>query len=521
MQFLLAAFPILLLLVLMLRFRWSSPRAGFAAWCGVLLVGIIWFGITPEIIWVSQVKGLLLSLNVLAILWPALFLYNLVQKAGGIEALVNGLGIGLGDKKFLTLILAWAFSGFLEGIAGFGIPIAVVAPILFNLGVEPVTAVAAVAIGHAWAVTFGDMGVIIQTLAGVVQIDINQLVPTATLLLGVSCILCGLGAAWLLGQLRKWPLIIIVGFVMASVQFLIARIGLPQLAAFMAGLSGVGSVLIYSRLQKRGHESQLHNRSSGSFEQGAASSGLDSNGVPGRKVSYLMMSYGLLIVLLLLVSLPGPIRSSLYPIAWMPTFPQVATTKGFVTPATTGQIFRIFVHPGVIILLTGLLCSMVFALPRFGQKKVWKPAASSTWSAAFPASLGIMVTIGLSTMMEHSGMTFLLATGLSQLVGQAFPIISPSIGILGAFASGSNNNSNILFGMLQKNMGTLLGINPVVLVASQTAGGALGSMIAPAKIVVGCSTVGIRGRDGEVLKKTLPFGIGIGLFLGILVFSFL
>ncbi len=519
MQYFLAAFPIILLLVLMLRFRWSSPRAGFTAWCGALLVGILSFGMTPEAIWISQAKGLLLSINVLAILWLALFLYNLVQRAGGIEALVRGLGKGLGDKDLLALIMAWAFSGFLEGLAGFGIPIAVVAPILFGLGVEPVTAVAAVAIGHAWAVTFGDMGVIIQTLSGVVQRGVDQLVPAASLLLGIACILCGLGAAWMLGQIRKWPLIIIVGFVMACAQFLVASIGLPQLAALMAGLCGVCSGLIYGLLRKKKRDSELHDRSSEMMENETASIGNHTNGRGGRKTVSLILSYGVLIVLMLLVSLPGPIRSSLYPIAWLPTFPQVATTQGFVTPAATGQVFRFFVHPGIILLLTSLLCAWIFSMPRFGEKKIWKSAASSTWTAALPASLGIVATVGLSTMMEHAGMTFLLATGLSQVVGQSFPIISPWIGILGAFASGSNNNSNILFGMLQKNMGTLLGISSVLLVASQTAGGALGSMIAPAKIIVGCSTVGIRGRDGEVLKKTLPFGIGIGLLLGILIFG--
>ncbi len=520
MLYFLTAFPIFLLLVLMLIFKWSSPRAGFAAWCSALLVAVVWFGMTPETFWVSQAKGLLLSINVLAILWPALFLYNLVQRAGGIQALVNGLGIGLDDKNLLALILAWAFSGFLEGLAGFGIPIAVVAPILFELGIEPVTAVAAVAVGHAWAVTFGDMGVIIQTLSGVVQIDISQLVPTASLLLGMACILCGLGAAWLLGQIRKWPLIIIIGFVMACVQFLVANLGLPQLAGFIAGLSGVGAGWAYGVVRKKKRESELNNVLHKTVEVEATTSGVNIKRMAAKKAIFLIPSYGALIVLMLLVSLPGPIRSSLYSIAWLPTFPQVATTQGFVTPAAAGQVFRFFIHPGIIILLTGVLCTVIFSMPYFGQEKVWKSAAASTWSAALAPTFGIIATVGLSTMLEHAGVTFLLATGLSQLVGQAFPIISPWIGILGAFASGSNNNSNILFGMLQKNMGTLLGISPVLLVAAQTTGGALGSMIAPAKIVVGCSTVGIRGRDGEVLKKTLLFGIGIGLLIGIIVFVF-
>jgi lactate permease len=100
-------------------------------------------------------------------------------------------------------------------------------------------------------------------------------------------------------------------------------------------------------------------------------------------------------------------------------------------------------------------------------------------------------------------------------MGQAFPLASPLVGILGAFATGSNTNSNVLFGPMQKSIAGLLGVAPAVLLAAQTAGGSLGSMIAPAKLIVGCSTVGLAGRDGEVLRITLPYGALIGLALGV------
>src|SRR5512136_820546 len=93
------------------------------------------------------------------------------------------------------VLLAWALSGLLEGIAGFGLPIAVVAPMLVALGVPAIRAVAAVAVGHSWAVTFGDMGVILQTLSAVVSVPVAELVPAAAVLLGFACLICGLMAA--------------------------------------------------------------------------------------------------------------------------------------------------------------------------------------------------------------------------------------------------------------------------------------------------------------------------------------
>jgi len=150
----------------------------------------------------------------------------------------------------------------------------------------------------------------------------------------------------------------------------------------------------------------------------------------------------------------------------------------------------------------------------------WRKALQATWHSSAPASVGIISMVGLSILMDHSGMTPLLAQTLSQGMGTAFPIVSPLVGILGAFATGSNNNSNVLFGMLQKQVAEMLAIAPALLIASQTAGGSLGSLLAPAKIIVGCSTTGLKGRDGEVLRLTVPYGLVIGLGLGILALIF-
>jgi lactate permease len=114
-------------------------------------------------------------------------------------------------------------------------------------------------------------------------------------------------------------------------------------------------------------------------------------------------------------------------------------------------------------------------------------------------------------------MTLLLAQALSAAMGSLFPLVSPLVGILGAFATGSNNNSNVLFASLQQGAAHLLAIDPRLLLAAQTAGGSLGSMLAPAKIIVGCSTVDARGQEGDVLRRTAAYGLGIGFAIGAIV----
>ena len=503
MAYLLAALPILVLLGLMLGPRWGAQKAGPASWLSGVLIAALAFGLTPAVLWVSQARGLLLSLFVLAVLWPALLLYNIADRSGGIHAIASGLERAAGDRGLLLVLLAWAFSGLLEGLAGFGLPIAVVSPMLVALGVEPVLAVAAVAVGHAWSVTFGDMGVIFQTLASVVQIEPAVLAPAAALALGAACLVCGLAAARILGQGRQhWLHVIGLGLLMAAVQYGLAVAGLAPLAALGAGLAGVLGGLLVGRRRQAGAVDQ---QPSGSFSPPLAGA---------------LASYGGLALLMTAIALPGPLRESLYPLIWQPRFPQVATLAGFVTPAGPGQAFRILIHPGTAILAAALLSYACYRRTGLAHPGDLQSAARATWRSAAPASLGIIATVGLSTLMEHTGMTQRLAEGMATLMGAAFPLVSPLVGILGAFATGSNNNSNVLFAPLQKSVAALLAIDPRLLLAAQTAGGALGSMIAPAKLIVGCSTVGIKGREGDVLRRTLLYGLGSGLLLGGMAFLF-
>jgi lactate permease len=500
-KYFLAALPVLFLLWLMVGPRWGAHKAGPLSWLVCAVIAWLAFGLNLDVLWVSQARGLLLSLYVGAVLWPALLLYNIVDRSGGIRALAGGLEGAIADRGLLLVVVAWAFSGLLEGLAGFGLPVAVVSPMLVALGVDPVLSVAAVAVGHAWSVTFGDMGVIFQTLAGVVKMEPAVLAPAAAGMLGAACLACGMATAHILGQGKQWPRVIVLALVMAGVQYGLAVGGLTPLGALGAGMAGVLGGMLLARKSRKNH-------------------------LPGEKqllspvLVGALASYGGLALLMTAIAWPGSLRSLLYPVLWQAKFPAVQTLAGFVTPAGTGQAFRPLVHPGTAIFLVTLVTYAVFRRKCLCIPGDLKLAAKVTWRSAAPASIGILTTVGLSMMMEHTGMTQALAQGLASLMGAAFPLVSPLVGILGAFATGSNNNSNVLFAPLQKSIAGLLSVNVLVLLAAQTAGGALGSMIAPAKLTVGCSTVGLKGREGDVLRHTLLYALVISLLLGGLALLF-
>jgi len=505
----LALFPILVVLILMTALRWGGQHAGPLGWLMGLYVAFIAFGLNLEIFWVSQLKGILLSVFVLWVIWPALFLFNVVDQAGGIQAISKVLEQLITDRGILLIVVAWAFSGMFEGLAGFGLPIAIVAPMLVRLGTPPIIAVASVAIGHAWSVTFGDMGVVFQTLIALVNVNAVELAGNASLILGIACLLCGLAAAIILKQGTRWPVVLVLALIMSFVQYGFAISNLSALAAFFAGFSGVVGGWFLNKF------------TSSNQHKGDQSHTSDSGKKLSPQLGSALASYGLLTVLMSVIAVVKPINNYLADIAWSASFPQVTSLNGFITDPGTGQGIRPFVHPGTAMLFIAMVSILVNKKMGLTQQVDNKSALIKTWKSAKPATIGIISMVGLSTLMDHTGMTLLLAEGFSNLFGRVFPIISPLVGMLGAFATGSNNNSNVLFASLQENVAHILKLSPTILIAAQTAGGSLGSMFAPAKIFVGCATVGLFDGDGDVLRITLPFGlvIGVGLGLVTLIFS--
>jgi lactate permease len=131
-------------------------------------------------------------------------------------------------------------------------------------------------------------------------------------------------------------------------------------------------------------------------------------------------------------------------------------------------------------------------------------------------SLSIVLMVCMAVVMENSGMTDALARGLAGFAGVLFPLVAPWIGALGAFMTGSNTNSNVVFALLQLRTAQLLSYPVAVILAGQTAGAGLASVVAPAKIVVGTSTADLAGREGEVMRKMMPYIIVLVLLTSLL-----
>jgi len=492
--------PIAVVLVLMIWFNWSGGRAGAAGWITALIVSVLFFGAHPLLLAYSQMRGVLLSLNVLYIIWMALLLYNVVNETGAIAAIGAGIQRFSGDKTIQLLIFGWVFSSFLQGVAGYGVPIAVAAPLLAGLGFSPVVAVAVPAIGHCWSVTFGSMGASFQAMMAVTGLGADVLASWSAIFLGLAAYLCGLFAVHVYGGWKmvrhSLPALLIVGTAMAGTQYVLATSGMWTLGGFGASLVGLIACLAVARLK-------IYNMA-------------ETPDIPSRMgLGWALSAY---LILILIVSggvmIPA-IKSFLGQVKLSLFFHEITSRTGWVVPAGNGNGINVFGHGGALLGYASVISYLVYRAKGFYEADALKLILVKTVKSGVPTSLGIVSMVCFALIMDHCGMIYLLAEGISRAFGSVYPFFAPWIGLLGAFMTGSNTNSNVVFGVLQQQAAELAGLSAAIILAAQTTGGALGSMIAPAKILVGCSTVGLSGKEGPVLQATLKYGLIITAFFGV------
>jgi lactate permease len=180
-----------------------------------------------------------------------------------------------------------------------------------------------------------------------------------------------------------------------------------------------------------------------------------------------------------------------------------------------------FTAPGTLIFLSVLLAYGFYRAKSMWPKGGGRTVLNRTMKQAIGATLTVMTMSMMAVVMMETGMTSYLANGMARYFGNAYAIVSPFIGVLGAFMTGSNTNSNILFTGLQREVASLLSISPFVILGLQTTGGAIGNMFCPLNVALGTGVTNTVGREGECLRATALYTVVQGLFVGILAWLML
>src|SRR5256712_3218185 len=199
-----AAVPLAILLVGLLGLHWRGTQAGIIALAVSAAVAAVAFAASPAVLGIALWRAIALSLHVLYIIWAALLLYEIADKIGAIRRIRTAVAHLTDAHVLQLLIVGFAFTSFLQGVAGFGVPVAVTAPLLIGLGFDPLEAAAIPLVGHAWAVTMGALASAFQALLAVTGLPAQALATWIAILLGLASVTTGFAVAHIHAGLRPF-----------------------------------------------------------------------------------------------------------------------------------------------------------------------------------------------------------------------------------------------------------------------------------------------------------------------------
>ncbi|MQF82888.1 L-lactate permease, partial [SAR202 cluster bacterium AD-802-E10_MRT_200m] len=425
-NWILASLPIICLISTILVFKWGAPRAGAVSLLVALVLALIRFGGSIELLIMASSKGLSLSLFILTILWTAVFLYNLISRLGSVEVIGTTLTRISGDRLGAGLLIAWVFSGFIQGIAGFGVPVAVVAPLMVVAGFRPLVAVVTVLVGHSWAVAFGSLGSPFYTIQLVTDIPSQTIGPQMALLLTPSIILSGLAVAHIIGGFnglkRSIIPVIFIGSLMGLFTWLTAIIGAGQIGSIAPGIIGCGALWLTLK--------RIWNSPNGDEDlKMQAIKGDDSKGPMGFNFAF--FPYYVLIIITAVSQIPM-VKDAANHLYFGLNYPESTTALGYKISEEIGYArIYLFRHPAPLIIASLFLTYLLFHIKGLWRVGSLKSAAIATFEQSRSTTIGMATMVMMALVMIDTGMTSVLGQGIAVGTGNVFPFVSPFLGVLG------------------------------------------------------------------------------------------
>ena len=513
LSFLVAAVPIAVVLVMLGLLRtpaWAASLLGLVVALG--LATQVW-EVPPAIAASSVANGAVFALwPVMWIVVNALLLYNIAVASGHFDAFRAWVVRNLpDDRRVVLVVIGFCFGALLEGISGFGTPVAITSALLILVGFPPIEALVFTLIFNTAPVAFGALGVPVTTLAAVTQLPAGVLGQMIGRQLPFIAVLLPFYVMWIYGGRRSvaalWPMLLVAGGSFAAAQFATSNFINYELTDVLSSLGSLIVTIGFLQVWKPARDPAfaVANRGGAAPVPGVPS--------PARHVAPILgwIPWVVVSVVVIVWTNFAVAKVGAQPIQWPGLHKAVAITLYDHRPYAAVWNFQPL-GTGTAILLAAIVTALLCGVGPAGFGR----AIVATWRQARLAILTVMLIIGLAYLMNYSGMAYTLGKGVAS-VGVFFPLVSAFLGWVAVFLSGSDTSGNALFGNLQVVAANQLGLNPVLIAATNSSGGVMGKMISPQNIATGVSTAGLQGREGEVFARTFWHSIILTLLLGLLV----
>ena len=498
-----AAVPIVLFLLGLTVLKLKGLHAALLTLAVTLVLSFYPFGLPVSAAIGAVVQGMLTGF------WPigyiiimAVWLYRLTVVSGKIDVIKSSLTMVSSDQRIQLLLIAFCFGAFLEGAAGFGVPIAICSVMLAALGFNPLQAAMLCLVANAAAGAWGAIGIpvaIVDTfkLDGVTAIGVSK---TANLTLPIVAATVPFLLVWIVdgfkGIKETLPAILVTSVVFTVSQMVVSYFVGPELVDILPPLLALVALALLCMKWKPSNIFRI-------VPEDESSKAAHSFG----EIVNAWMPFILLSVAVILWSMPffKGLFAEGAAFAFTNIKLDVQPGEG-VMPVT----FDLGKATGTAILAAVLVTIFTNGktLPPAKAFGVLKETCKSFWIGIVTVSC----ILAIAKLTTYTGMTKVLGEAVSE-TGAVFPLLSPVLGWIGVFMTGSVVNNNTLFAPVQSVVAGKLGIDPNVLVAANTAGGAMGKLVSPQSIAIATGALEKVGEESSVLKMVLKYSIGLLVFV--------
>jgi len=527
---LLAFTPILLAGVLLIGMRWPARHAMPVVFLVTALIGYGAWDMTLNRIFASTLQGLVITIGLLWIIFGAILLLNTLKHSGAITTIRAGFTNITPDRRIQAIIIVWLFGSFIEGASGFGTPAAIAAPLLVAVGFPAMAAVMLGMMVQSTPVSFGAVGtpIVVGVTTGLdrnsiseqlslagsnweayMQLVTSEVVITHAIIGVVMPVFMVTMMTRFFGRNKSWreglevlPFALFAGISFVLPYALTGVILGPEFPSLLGGLIGLGVVttaakkgfLMPQRSWDFAESKDWPSEWLGSIEMKLEDVVAKPMGGVRAWTPYVLV--GLVLVLSRTVE---PVK-------------QAFTSVGVSFSNILGETG---INAGVqpLYLPGGILVMIVLATFVLHRMKARDLGAAVKESSGILLSAGfvLLFTVPMVRILINSGvnlsdlpsMPLAMAAWAADAVGGVYPVLAPTVGAMGAFLAGSNTVSNMMFSQFQFGVAESLGLSTVLMVAVQAVGAAAGNMVAIHNVVAASATVGLLGREGQTLRKTV------------------
>lgn len=511
-----AVLPVLFLLWALTIKRMKGYKAGLCTLAVAFVVATVIFRMPIRMAVSATALGVVNGLFPIGyIIFTSLFLYNLIVASGQFDTIKESISYISHDKRMQALLIAFAFSAFLEGAAGQGAPVAIAAAILIGLGFPPLIAAVVCLVANVPPVPFGPVGVPTITMANVTGVNEMILTQSVAANCAIVAVIIPFAAIWVMSGFKKTlsvlPAILVTGISYGVVSYFIAlKLG-PTLPSVITPLVTIGSIIVFLKVWQ---PKDVWAFDSGTLQTNGTSLPVPPSSGHRYTLGEITKAWSGFFLITIMMTIWG-----------QPAFKQwLAGTGLFINitswPWLDGLVLRaapfiegnpvygasfkwdIFGYAGTAMLLATAITIVIL---RITPKTTGRVCVETVKQLGY-SIITVVSFIGLAYICNYSGISYTLGLAFSE-TGKSFPIFSPILGWLGVFMTGSVTSSAALFGKLQQVTAQTLNLNPILTITANMIGGIMGKLISPQSIAIACAATGLVGRETDIFRAVLKYSI--------------